>query len=340
MERRYDAIDLVKFLASIFVVSIHASALFDISPTLNTWICEGIARLAVPIFFTVSAFFMFSKPVNVDTIRKYCIRMGKLYICWFVISFPLTIFNRIISSSYSIPVTLFRFFRSFFFTSTFSGSWFLVSCMFCAIIYEKLERMQENKRRTVTIVISATAYSLCVFTSTYGTLIDTLGLSKAYTVWEMLLAKPYTSILVGIPYFALGRYFAQKQYNGHPVTVNRIGIICAIVLFIAEVVVVDHYHLSHATDCYFMLFSCIFYLFPFFLSINVQIPCAKKLRVASTVIFFSQFIWLFCLDFVEWVFKITIPCLAKFGITVMLGLILTQFLLVLSKKYKVFRYFY
>ena len=36
-----------------------------------------------------------------------------------------------------------------------------------------------------------------------------IGMDGFYRVYEMLFGNPYLSFLVGIPYFALGKHFAE-----------------------------------------------------------------------------------------------------------------------------------
>lgn len=59
-------------------------------------------------------------------------------------------------------------------------------------------------------VVSIVCYLLCVITSAYGNVFIKVGLDNLYDAFIFYFAKPYTSILVGVPYFVLGRYIAKK----------------------------------------------------------------------------------------------------------------------------------
>lgn len=48
---KYNSIDILKFIASFFVVMIHVSMFSDVNPYLNLFITHGVARLAVPLYF-------------------------------------------------------------------------------------------------------------------------------------------------------------------------------------------------------------------------------------------------------------------------------------------------
>ena len=211
MKKNYDSIDLFKFIFSILIVALHADALYDLSPLANTLICGGIARLGVPFFFVASAFFFFKKPVTWNNTKKYCKRLLILYAAWFIVSLPKTIFDRFICSDYPLPETIIRFIRSFFVTSTFSGSWFIVSCIWCALLFYLLEKQKTSVRRTIVIALSILVYAWTVFTSAYGKTLDGLGMRDFYEKYVLLFGSPYCSLIVGIPYFAIGRYFAVKD---------------------------------------------------------------------------------------------------------------------------------
>lgn len=91
---KYNSIDILKFIASFFVLIIHISLFNDVNPYLNLFIANGIARLSVPIFFLASAFFFFKKNLNINkdsqknVLLKYIKRIILLYSGWFIINLP------------------------------------------------------------------------------------------------------------------------------------------------------------------------------------------------------------------------------------------------------------
>ena len=78
------------------------------------------------LFYSVSIFFQ--KAVDMDRRQTVLRQAVRLYLVWFIISLPKTVFDRFLCSLYLIGITIFRFDRSFIVTSTFSGSWFIVYC--------------------------------------------------------------------------------------------------------------------------------------------------------------------------------------------------------------------
>lgn len=337
MKKNYDSIDLFKFIFSILIVALHADALYDFSPLANAFVCGGIARLGVPFFFVASAFFFFKKLVTWNNTKKYCKRLLILYAAWFIVSLPKTVFDRFICSDYPLPETIFRFIRSFFVTSTFSGSWFIVSCIWCALLFYLLEKQKTSVRRTIVIALSILVYAWTVFTSAYGNSLENLGLGGFYAKYTLLFGSPYCSFIVGIPYFAIGRYFAVKdskkqEGEGSKRPIAYAGLAACLALLLTEVRFTNARGLTASTDCYIMLLPTTVFLFMIIKDLGLEIKRAKLLRVASTILFFSQFILLFTCELAEWAFKIMIPNIGKFLFAALFGLFLTWLILKLQDK--------
>ena len=88
--KKYDSIDIAKFLGSILIFTMH------LKPALAVQIS---ARWAVPFFFICSSYFLFrkskNKTVDRETIRKYIHRILTLYLVWFIFNIPSIIYTRL-----------------------------------------------------------------------------------------------------------------------------------------------------------------------------------------------------------------------------------------------------
>ena len=340
LKRSYNSIDLMKFILCFLVVAIHSDPFEDISPFLNR-LFLGVERLAVPLFFIASGFFLFKGgPLDKYQLVKYLKRMGLLYFAWFFISLPITIFNRFLMGEGSLSVKLFLFVKNFFFTSTFSGSWFLASCFFCTILFYFIYKWFPSKGGRIVIALSALAYLLCVSTSAWGNLMDGIGLRQSYNNLVFWFAKPYTSIIVGVPYFATGKYIAKKEDELE--SPHWLLILTLITLLLLEVYYTYTKQLCNSTDCYIMLLPCAYCVFVTSLKMDLKLKHPVEMRKTSTIVFFSQFIWLFLIEFVEWQFHIIIPHMGKFFIAVVLCLLTSFAVITLQKKrrFSWLRFFY
>ena len=86
--RTYHSIDILKVVAALLVVAIHARPF--VGKTYPLYI-SLFSRMAVPVFFVVSAFFFFRKKPDTAQLKHYVRRMGWLYAFWFVVEAYFTI---------------------------------------------------------------------------------------------------------------------------------------------------------------------------------------------------------------------------------------------------------
>lgn len=334
---KYNSIDILKFIASFFVVMIHISLFNDVNPYLNLFIANGLSRLAVPIFFLASAFFFYKKNLNLDvsaqkiSLLKYTKRMLILYFGWFIIMLPKTIYERFFNEK-SLSVNVFQFVKSFFLTSTFSGSWFLVSCLFSVcVLFFVYNKFKEKSADKIIIVSSISCYLLCVLTSAYGNIFVNAGLGNFYDSFVFYFTKPYTSILVGVPYFALGRYIAKN--DPHLTLIGKILGSISLVLFFIEILLTYNLDLRMSSDCFLMLLPCAYFIFVLIKDIKVELKFNPViLRNASTIIFFSHFIWIFVIEVFEKIFNIAVISTYRLIIVSVLCLLTVSIFLTLSKK--------
>lgn len=344
---KYNSIDVLKFVASFFVLIIHVSLFNDVNPYLNLFIAHGISRLAVPIYFLASAFFFYKKSINLsadeqkNVVIKYTKRMAILYVCWFLIFLPKTIFERFIANETSFILDIAIFVKNFFLTSTFSGSWFLVSCIFCVWLLYFGCNCENQKKEKILLIISIICYFICVISSSYGNIFEMFGIGDYYEFVLYYVAKPYTSILVGVPYFVLGRTFAKKDIQLTP-AMKAIGILSLVLLFV-EIFVTYKLNLQQTTDCFLMLLPCSCFLFMLIKNVNIELNFNPVyLRNASTIIFFSHFLFIFAIEIFEKLFSVEIGTILRFLIVSCLSLILSVIFIKLSRT-KIFvwlRYLY
>ncbi len=84
---KYPSFDLLKLLLAYFVVAIHSNM-----NNYSGWI-EHVIYTAVPIFFSISGFLMYSRYQDVSYIKNYCLKIFKLYFLWTILYLPLTIYG-------------------------------------------------------------------------------------------------------------------------------------------------------------------------------------------------------------------------------------------------------
>ena len=86
MNRKYNSIDLMKFVMALCVVTIHTYIVDSMESSLVQDILYSLIRSAVPFFFITSAYFVMQRKEK-GGIIKYWKRIFQLYITWSVINF-------------------------------------------------------------------------------------------------------------------------------------------------------------------------------------------------------------------------------------------------------------
>ena len=121
---KYDSIDVLKFILSFLIIQIHTEFYF-------IWM-KPYVRLAVPIFFIISAFFFFRRNPGKEQLIGYIKRLSILYLFWFIVWGLYFVYaNRaIVFSSQGFVFIL----RSLVFGSTFAASWYIAASIIGTII--------------------------------------------------------------------------------------------------------------------------------------------------------------------------------------------------------------
>ncbi|SBV93417.1 acyltransferase [uncultured Dysgonomonas sp.] len=109
MERNI-RLDYFKVFLSILVITIHMQPLFDYGELRGWIITHGIARIAVPIFFITSGYYIAAKLDNVKSLKKYLKHLVIIHIVWNLIYLP-AIIDVIYNIKSVILIVVFGFFH-------------------------------------------------------------------------------------------------------------------------------------------------------------------------------------------------------------------------------------
>lgn len=278
-----DTIDLLKFLGSIMIFTMHISAFRDCGQLVLVW--EILSRWAVPFFFVTSAYFLFSKGENGNITRahlvRYIKRIAALYALWLLINLPSVFYSRLYTPGIQDLKTWLLFFRSAFLSSTFTGSWYLMSCMFSAFFVYLLSK---KLRIGTVLVITFLLQTVCIATSVYSGFVPT-PIGKALELVSFPL-----NIFGGVFYFALGKFIFEKQ---HLFKRLRAGDCIFLTLLFYGVYIVEIYFAKSCgvykfSDEAFSLIPVSLFGFLCCQKLSVRLRRPKTLRKMSTVIYCCQ----------------------------------------------------
>lgn len=128
--------DALKFIMAIMIVAIHTKAFQDVE--FIRQLTAPFLSAAVPIFFILSSFFLFTKMdiygYSWDIYKRFLKRLVILYMFWFIITLPITVYSKLYYLGYGIPKILLYVLRDFTLSYTFPGSWFLTALIIGTLI--------------------------------------------------------------------------------------------------------------------------------------------------------------------------------------------------------------
>lgn len=279
-EENITSLDLLKIMLSIMVIVIHVNPR---GSDLN-FIVYPFVRIAVPLFYIISSFFVFRKLNEAQKkdqfriIRKFVSRNAKLYMAWFILLLPSVV---VIRGYYKLEVInlLKRFLIDLIFGSTFKGSWFLTSLMIAVpAVYVLINALGWGGTGVLCVII----YSLCCLASSYYGLLPADSLIvKIIGLYPGNLYNGFPVALIWVYIGAIESIFISKAKFSK--SVFWMAAFISLLLLEIEFFVTVKWAIS--SDCYIMLipFACI--LFEIFYRKKITLNNARKLRSYSTIFY-------------------------------------------------------
>lgn len=327
-------LDVLKLVLAVLIVGIHSS-----TPGM---VLRPVLRLAVPLFFIISAYLFFGKQRALPSrsarkrgLLKYGKRILLLYSFWFVLLLPFTADLRQWDVDFGFG-TVIEILRCFLFSSTFIASWFLMASLLGVALVWLLASLKV-KDRWILVIGSILYAACCLCSSYYGVFSRFPGVVNAYEAYTAIFSSPFNSFPCAVLFVAIGKILAERSlWVSNKMLIASLAV--SLVMLYAEFFYTGGCLKVVSDDCYFMLpvvSTCIFML------IGQSKPChfdldTKKLRAASTIIYCSHgtLLW--------WLHKrlvamgidagASMSLLFMFTMTLFITLVLSHIILTLEKR--------
>lgn len=283
MKKSKDIFDILKIVLSVFVVGIHAEMFVTI--------LNPLFRMAVPLFFITSSYFFFGKLQYVkglnerrNCLKKFIKRNLTLYMFWFLVLMPITIYIR---GWYNKPIIeiCVDIIKRLLFNSTFRASWYIIALTIgVSIVFFISKRLTNN----AIIFIGGIIYIICVLTSNYyGVIEDNVVFVKGYEWYISHFMSLINSWPVSLLWIALGKKIAEKNTNYNMKLLVAIASVSFVSLY-CEQYFIYNAGISKANDCYFSLVPLCFSIFLMIKDLDVSCRNARIYRKLSTIIYTSH----------------------------------------------------
>ena len=207
--RQVDAkYDILKLCLSLCIVAIHTN-LWPMA--LYPWL-----RIAVPVFFMLSGYFLFSKlntqprECHKAIIKAFVIRNVLLYVFWFLICLPVTVILRWEEyASGTVLQGIWLFFRKLLFGSTFIASWYISACVIGSLI---LYVLASGMKSWGVFLLSLLAFTAVTIYSGYLPFFpqDSL-LNTSLIAFSSAVNVPTGTFLASMVWLYFGKCFAERK---------------------------------------------------------------------------------------------------------------------------------
>ena len=342
----YNSVDLAKFLCAILVVSIHVAP-FGMSDDkllrlFNYGIQNCFSRIAVPIFFVASGFFLYRNTslenFSMKPTEVYIFKLIRLYLIWTLIYSPFRI-KLVMESKQGIVHGIFSYCRDIVFTGSYTHLWYFPALIFSVVLISYLLSRKIDIKRILAVALFF--YVLGLFAQSWFGIIEPLK-SNVPKVW--LLLKCVKKIIVttrdglfdGFLFVGIGAFIAFEGFK-----VSRkyafIGFISSYFLMFIEAWAVKYFGYARAWDMYIFLVPLTYFAFGLIINCHISgnVLVYNTLRVLSSLIFYMH-LWvtwiinaLFGLAGVE----IDKTCLL-FIFTVVISIVVSYMIYKLSEKFR------
>lgn len=200
----FAALDFLKFFCALLVAAIHIEP-FGSSGFLVSFCAKNtLPRIAVPIFFIISGFFLFQKLTDKIKIRQYSLRILLLYAVYSIIHLPF-----VISDINKGRTDFSDFVRSIFLYRSYVHLWYLLTLFFTVIIIYLLYNKLKISLKTQ-LIIFGILHIIGILISLYRPVFDSTFLKSIIDRYYKIFFDIENCVFFGF-YVVLGCFIREKS---------------------------------------------------------------------------------------------------------------------------------
>lgn len=271
----YGGLDWLKFGAALMVVANHTSPLLSYSATADFLVSNLFTRIAVPIFFMTAGFLFFRKLTgdrlqDQAALRRYIIKILKLYTAAIVLYIPLNLYTGYFSDSF----TAYSFFKDIVFDGTFYHLWYLPALILgLGITYLMYRRLS---MKAMLGAASLLYLAGLLGDSYYGILPSGSGIANVYDGLFTVFDYTRNGLFYAPIYLVLGAWAAKRQPQARKPSVNAALFAASLALLFAEGMLLNSADLPRHDSMYVFAVPATYFLF--YWSMQWKVPASKMFR--------------------------------------------------------------
>ncbi len=277
--KNYAALDYLKFICSILVVIIHTTPLIDFGTKANNYSVNFLPRIAVPLFFMISGYFVFNKLDEPAKIRKYLFKILRMYLVFSLVYLPLDI-QKLISGETAVS----EYLKNFFLWRSYVHLWYLIALFYTVAAVYILYSKFHLKLKTILIISGVMNLAGIILSCKY--LLEKSFFSGAVNLYYDIFTDVTNALFFGF-YFVLGLYLRQ---NNAKITKRNYWLYAAVsfLLLTAETLICQR--VLQKSNCQLLVFLIPTVLFIFLAACFSSVPESMEkhslfFRKQSTLIY-------------------------------------------------------
>ena len=265
-------LDIARLVASFLVVAIHISPFATISTDLDFCFSRVIARLAVPLFLMITGYFLLPKALDDSSkLKKYIIKIVKLYVFCIIIYLPLNIYKHDFNN-----LNLITFLKSIFIEGTIYHLWYFPA-LILGIVLTYLILKKINMKSCLIVFLAL--YLVGLFGDSYYGIVKQIPFLAA--IYDIIFSiTDYTRCgLFYVPIFLfLGFWISKSKKNNK----NFFLLVISLLSMLIEGMVLYKMDLIRHDSMYLMLLPSMYFLFDILKSSTGK---NERLRKISTLVY-------------------------------------------------------
>lgn len=297
----YNSIDVAKFICSILVVMIHIAPFGKQESNSFFWyvnfmLQNGICRVAVPLFFVFSGFFLYKKTpleeFDILSTRKYIMRILRIYLIWSLIYLPLSII-KINDNSTDILYVVGEYIRRFTLLGSYTQLWYLNALVVAVVMVSFLLYKKWKPQKILYVALVFYAFGLLgdgYFRIT-AYLTGIPFIKDIIRVYFAIFVTTRNGIFFGFFFVSLGMILSNVKYN---FSTKRACLFFILSLFMMCIECFAVKTFSMGKDYNVLVFAVPATLFGFLFLKSLKLKNRNiygKLRLTSSLIFYGH-LWI------------------------------------------------
>ncbi|MBD2872947.1 acyltransferase family protein [Paenibacillus arenilitoris] len=260
MKPNYSGLDWLKFAAAILVVANHTGPLQSFSPYADFLLSGVLTRVAVPVFFMSSGFFLFRKltgdsAADLAALHRYAAKAGKLYVIAIALYIPLNLYTGYFITDFSV----YSMIKDLVFDGTLYHLWYLPALLIGIYLTFFLYKRMSMKGM---LAAAGILYAIGMLGgSYYGIIEGHQGFVQIYDGMFTLFDYTRNGLFYAPVYIALGAW-AAKQPNKEGSGAVQAGLFAASLgMMFAEGILLHAADIPRHEGMYMFALPASYYLF-------------------------------------------------------------------------------